>query len=306
MNNRHTHLEDTRPAAPARRRAGLAAISLAVLASVALVACGSSSKSSSTISASSAAATSSGSSGAGGAGKNYVVLTSADFPPMSFRSPSNPNEVVGFEVDMLKAVMGHMHAKYRLTTGDFNGLIPAVQSGRADIVMSDVYDTPARAKVVDFVDYLRNSFAVMVAGSNASGVHGYADLCGKSMGVLTGSAPELQIARGASKQCTSRQKPAIKIRSYPAVAQELPQLANGNLDSVLEEWTSLSYIQKKSNGKYKVAFPDPHTTNVGFVLKKNSPVKSDLKAAVNWYVHSPQYKADAQKWGIQTRSLLTT
>jgi polar amino acid transport system substrate-binding protein len=275
----------------------LAAPAAAALAAVAILsACGGSSGSTTSGSA--------GSSG-GASGKTYKVLTSADFPPMSFRSSTNANQVVGFEVDMVKALMNHMGAKYTLTTGDFNGLIPAVQSGRTDMVVSDVYDTPERRKVVDFVDYLRNSFAVMVAGSNASNVHGYSDLCGKSMGVLTGSAPELEIARGASKQCTDKGKPAIKIRSYPQVAQELPQLSNGNLDSVLEEWTSLSYIQKKSNNKYVVAFPDPHTTNVGIVVKKNGPVEPKLRAAVKWYLQSPQYKAEAQKWGIQQRSLLT-
>jgi polar amino acid transport system substrate-binding protein len=275
----------------------LAAPVAATLAAVAILsACGGSSSS-----------TTSGSAGAagGGSGKTYTVLTSADFPPMSFRSSTNANQVEGFEVDMVKALMNHMGAQYKLTTGDFNGLIPAVQSGRADMVVSDVYNTAERRKVVDFVDYLRNSFAVMVAASNASKIHGYRDLCGKSMGVLTGSAPELEIARAASKLCTSSGRPAIKIRSYPQVAQELPQLSNGNLDSILEEWTSLAYIQKKSNGKYVVAFPDPHTTNVGIVVKKNGPVEPKIKAAVKWYLHSPQYKADAQKWGIQQRSLLT-
>ncbi|MFL5836897.1 MAG: ABC transporter substrate-binding protein [Solirubrobacteraceae bacterium] len=242
--------------------------------------------------------------GGSGGGKTYTIATSADFPPMSFRASDDPNKVVGFEVDMLGHVIDRMGAKYKLITSDFNGLIPSAQSGRVDAVMSDVYDTAERRKVVDFVDYLKNSFAVMVAGSKAGGVHSYNDLCGKSIGVLTGSAPELEIARAASKSCTKAGKPAMTIRSYPAVSQELPQLDNGSLDSILEEWTSLAYIAKKAGGKYVVAFPDPHTTNVGFVVKKGSALKAKLQSAVQQYIRSPQYKQDAQKWGIPARSLL--
>jgi polar amino acid transport system substrate-binding protein len=225
---------------------------------------------------------------------------------MSFRASDDPNKVVGFEVDMLGHVIDRMNAKYKLITSDFNGLIPAAQSGRVDIVMSDVYDTAERRKVVDFVDYLKNSFAVMVTSAKAGGVHSYRDLCGKSIGVLTGSAPELEIAKGASQSCTKAGAPAMKIRSYPAVAQELPQLDNGSLDSILEEWTSLSYIAKKAKNKYTVAFPDPNTTNVGFVVKKGSPLKAKLQSAVQAYIRSPQYKQDAQKWGIPARSLLSS
>lgn len=275
---------------------------VAVGAAFAIAACGSSNKSSSSSSSSSSTSSSSSS----GSGKTYVVMTSADFPPMSFRSSSNPNQVVGFEVDMVKTLMNNLGWKYKLVTGDFNGLIPAVQSGRADMVVSDVYDTADREKVVDFVDYLKNSFAVMVAGKNAASTHSYMDICGKSMGVLTGSAPELSTARGASKACTKAGKKAISIKSFPAVAQELPQISNGSLYSILEEWSSLSYIAKKAGGnKYAVVFPDPGITNVGIVVKKGSPIEAKLKSAVQQYAASPDYKANAAKWGIQKKSLIS-
>lgn len=270
----------------------LLAAALATGAAAVLAACGSSGNGGSA-------------SSGGGSGKTYVALTSADFPPMSFRDSSNSSQVIGFEVDMLKTIMGKLGWNYKLATGDFNGLIPAVQSGRADLVVSDVYDTAERQKVVDFVDYLKNSFAVMVASDKAADVHSYMDICGESMGVLTGSAPELETAKAASKKCTDAGKPKITIRSYPAVAQELPQLSNGHLFAVLEEWSSLSYIAKKSGGKYKVVFPDPAIVNVGIVVKKGSPIKAKLEKAVKQYISSPAYKANAQKWGIQPRSLLS-
>jgi polar amino acid transport system substrate-binding protein len=275
---------------------------LAAATALAIAACGGSSSGGSSTGGGTTAAGGSSS----GSGKTYVVATSADFPPMSFRSTEKASQVVGFEVDMLKSVMGHLGWNYKLVTSDFNGLIPSVQSGRVDMVVSDVYNTAERQKVVDFVDYLENSFAVMVSGKNKAKVHSYMDVCGQSLGVLTGSAPELEIARAASKKCTAAGKKKITIRSYPAVAQELPQINNGHLFAILEEYTSLAYTQKKTNGKFAVAFPDPNTTKVGIVVKQKSPLESKLRSAMQWYLSSPDYKQQAQKWGIQSKSLLSS
>ena len=130
---------------------------------------------------------------------------------------------------MMKAVMGHLGWKYKWVTSDFNGLIPAVQSGRVDMVVSDVYDTAAREKVVDFVDYLKTGLSVMVSSANASKVHSFMDVCGHPMGILdraprrSSSSPSRQ-----ASACKKAGKPAIDIHSYPAVAQEVPALGNGN------------------------------------------------------------------------------
>jgi polar amino acid transport system substrate-binding protein len=279
-------------------RLPLLVTSLAVAALVA-TACGSSSSSSSSTGGSSSAST-------GGGGKTYIVATSADFPPMSSRSASNPNDIVGFEPDMIKAVMAHLGWKYKYVTSDFNGLIPSVQSGRSDLVASDIYDTSARRKIVDFIDYLSNQFAILVPSANAAKVKSFTDLCGKAIGVLTGSAPELQAAQAASKHCTSAGKPAIKIRSFPAVAQELPALANGTLDAMLETNVTEAYIGKQTHGKYKLVFNVPgNVVNVGMVLAKNSSIESKLRSGVQWFLSSPQYKADAAKWGLPTVTLIT-
>jgi polar amino acid transport system substrate-binding protein len=238
-------------------------------------------------------------------GREVTVATSADFAPLSFRKEEKATEVVGFEVDMLETLMKNLGWKYKLITSDFNGLIPSVQSGRVDMVVSDVYDTAERDKVVDFVDYLENSFAVLVRGEDAGTVSSYLDLCGKTMGILTGSAPEVDAAKAASKKCTDAGKEAIETKSFPNVAQELPPLGSKRIDAILEEFTSLSYIEKTTEGKFKVAFPDDESrTRVGIVVQNGSDIRADLVKAVKEYVASPDYQENAKKWGIQEDALL--
>jgi polar amino acid transport system substrate-binding protein len=288
---------------------------LAAAAVVLVAACGSSGSggsSSSSSAAPAAATTGGGSSGtsssaaSASSSKTYVLATSADFPPFSSRAADNPTDIVGFEPDMMKAVMGHLGLKYKWVTSDFDGLIPAVQSGRVDMVVSDVYDTAAREKVVDFVDYLKTGLSVMVSASNASKVHSFMDLCGHPMGVLTGASTELEFGQKASDACKKAGKPAIDIHSYPAVAQEVPALGNGNLYAMFEDTITEQLIANKRPGTLKVVFDDPEaSTPLGIAVKKGGPTEAKLRSGVQWYLGTAQYKADAKKQGFPTSSLIS-
>jgi len=206
---------------------------------------------------------------------------------------------------MVKAVMAHLGWKYKWATADFNGLIPAVQSGRADLVVSDVYDTAAREKVVDFIDYLKTALSLMVTSSNASKVHGWMDVCGKPVGILTGAATELEFAQKASKACTAAGKPAIDIHSYSAVAQEVPALKNGNLYAMYED-TITEHLIANKQPDFKVVYDDPEaSTPLGIAIKKGSPIEAQLKSGMQWYVSSREYKSTATKWGLPISALVS-
>ncbi len=293
-----------------RTRLGFAVV--AAVVAVLIAACGSSGSSSSSGSASSTspssagAASSTSTAAAASSGKTYVVITSADFPPFSSRSASDPNTIVGFEPDMVKAVMGHLGLKYKWATADFNGLVPAVQSGRADMVVSDIYDTAAREKVVDFLDYMKTSLSLMVTSSNAAKVHGWMDVCGKPVGILTGAATELQFSQQASQACKKAGKPAIDLHSFSAVAQEVPALQNGNLYAMFEDTITEHLIANKQTN-FKVVYDDPQAdTPLGIAIKKGSPFEAQLKSGMQWYLSSPQYKATATKWGLPASALLSS
>ena len=282
---------------------------LAATAVVLIAACGSSSNSSSSAGSSSApaaaASTTTTTAAAASSGKTYVAITSADFPPFSSRAADDPNTIVGFEPDMVKAVMDHLGWKYKWATADFDGLIPALQSGRADMVVSDVYDTAARRKVVDFLDYLKTALSLMVTSSNASKVHGWMDVCGKPVGILTGAATELQFSQAASQACKKAGKPAIDIHSYSAVAQEVPALKNGNLYAMYED-TITEHLIANKQPDFKVVYDDPQAaTPLGIALKKGSATEAQLKTGMQWYLSSPEYKANATKWGLPASALVS-
>jgi len=238
---------------------------------------------------------------------SYTVATSADFPPLSYRDSEDTSKVIGFEIDMIEAMSEHGGWDYELTTSAFNGLLPSLKSGRVDMVVSDIYNTAERRKSVDFINYIENGFAVMARADDAKTLTGYEAMCGKSIGILTGSAPEMDAVTAASKKhCESKGEPAIQPKSYPSVAQEIPQLGNGRLSGILETLTTLAYAQSKNEGKFEIAFRDPNTTKVGIALRQDSDFEDQIREDMAWYMSSGKADEHAKKWDIPVEALIKT
>jgi ABC-type amino acid transport substrate-binding protein len=82
------------------------------------------------------------------AGELKVGL-SPDYPPLAFKQE---DRVVGIEVDNIKALSNLIGQKMRVVEMPFAKLIPALQAGEIDVIMSGLSVTEERAKQVVFTD----------------------------------------------------------------------------------------------------------------------------------------------------------
>ncbi|MFC4769067.1 transporter substrate-binding domain-containing protein [Effusibacillus consociatus] len=83
--------------------------------------------------------------------KKIVMATSADFPPYEFRDQSKgQNEIVGFDIDIAKRIAGELGYELKIQDMKFNGLLPALQAGRADFAMAGITPTQDRKQNTDF------------------------------------------------------------------------------------------------------------------------------------------------------------
>ncbi len=289
-----------RPLASWARSAVGSGAAIAVAAT--LAGCGSSPQGNSSANGTSSAG------GACGSSNELTIGTSADFPPMEFRDPQNPNKFTGFEIDMVSDLMNHLGCKFKWQDAAFPGLIPAVTAGHLDMVASDIYHTADRAKVVDFVDYMNSGLGLMVPSKNASKfTKEYLSFCGKDVGLLSGSPSETTAVQAGSAKCKSAGQPAIKTHTYQSVADELQQMKNGRLDGILEDLITESYVQSKDPGTWKIVYIDPSTRiKVGMIFKKGSPLEPKVQSALKWLISSGQYQKIAEKYKMPKSALLTS
>ena len=120
-------------------------------------------------------------SGASAAEKiNFGV--SATYPP--FESIGANNEIVGFDIDLAKALCKQMQAECTFTNHAFDSLIPSLKFRKYDAVISCMDITPERSKQIVYHALLENS-AVVIAKNDTYKTP--ADLKGKRIGMENGT-----------------------------------------------------------------------------------------------------------------------
>ena len=109
-----------------------------------------------------------------------------EYSPMEFFAPSDPNTPVGFDIESYQAVIKKLGLTEKIVNTGFDGLIPALQAGRCDIVWTALYINDTRLKVADAVPYFKSSHQVMVPTGNPKGIKTEMDLCGKTISIQSG------------------------------------------------------------------------------------------------------------------------
>jgi polar amino acid transport system substrate-binding protein len=123
---------------------------------------------------------------------------------------------------------------------DWKGLIPAVRSGRYDVVAADIADYTDREKLVTFVNYFKSGAEVVVPADKKSQYTTLTDLCGKSLGAGAGS-DNLNMAQNVSASCVAQGKPAIDIKVFSGGGDDLLAVRSGRIDGVVMDQTEAEY-----------------------------------------------------------------
>jgi polar amino acid transport system substrate-binding protein len=199
-----------------------------------------------------------------------------EYPPMEFFDPANPTKPVGFDVESYQAVAKKLGLAENIVNTAFDGLIPALQAGRCDIVWTALYINDTRLKVADAVPYFKSSHQVMVPAGNPKAIKSALDLCGKAISIQSGGLVQ-EASKAASDACVAAGKQAIKVQGYPKVPDELQQIVVGRVDAVWETDTAVADFRLKNPGKYDIAFTLPGADKYGVYYGKG---KADIGAAV--------------------------
>lgn len=88
-----------------------------------------------------------------------VMATNAQFEPYEFYQDQ---EVVGIDVDMARAVCDKLGMELKIEDMEFDAIINAVQSGKADVGIAGMTITEDRLENIDFTDSYTTSHQVII------------------------------------------------------------------------------------------------------------------------------------------------
>lgn len=165
-------------------------------------------------------------------GKTVNVGIAPTIPGYETVDPKDPNNLVGFDIDLLKAVSGCAGFSYSFSRADFQTLVPSLQAGRIDMVISNLIASDARAQQVNFVIYQKDEEALIVANGNPKKINAVSDLCGKALAVFPGTV-QAGAAETQSQACTAAGKPAITINTYADFNGCLQGMLTGRSDAFI-------------------------------------------------------------------------
>lgn len=160
----------------------------------------------------------------GGSDENlWTVGSEAAFPP--FESVGDNGELVGFDIDLFKAIGEKTGKTIEFENLPFDSLIPALQGGSIDAAISGMTITQERAQTVDFSDpYFKAGLAIAVK-QGTSNLKTLDDLKGKRIAVQIGTT-------GADK---ANEIEGAEVSTFESAPLALQELANGNVDAVIND-----------------------------------------------------------------------
>ena len=102
-------------------------------------------------------------------GKNGIIkfFTAADCEPLCYLG--NNQTLVGYDIHLIYLVAKELDMKVEPTIAQFDSLIPALESGKADIVISCMTITEERQKSVDMIPYYDSSLVAIVRDESSVG-----------------------------------------------------------------------------------------------------------------------------------------
>ncbi|PYC79571.1 ABC transporter substrate-binding protein [Streptomyces tateyamensis] len=226
------------------------------------------------------------------------VGSSFGYPPSAFYPDPATKRPAGVDIDVTDAVAKVLGLTVDRQEAAFEGILPALGSGKFDVGTGNFGVTTARLQTIDFVTYIDDGqgFAVRKDNTAVQPVTDLLQLCGLTVG--TGAGTTFQSTLDAKKGvCAAAGKKPYQVQVFSDTAAILTSLQQGRVDVVMSTINGLRYqaAQPASGTRFLGEF---HRLDVGFAFKKGSPLTPAFQAAVNQLIKDGTYDRILRKWGV--------
>ncbi|MBS3804096.1 MAG: transporter substrate-binding domain-containing protein [Oleiphilaceae bacterium] len=216
------------------------------------------------------------------------VATDPSFVPFEMLDPES-GEMIGFDMDIIAEVAERAGFDYNLTTMDFNGIIPALQTGNVDIAIAGITITEEREKIVDFSDPYYDSGLRILVRANNNDIKEFEDLEGKDIGTKIGST--------SYDYLTEKLEEDDGVTPYPGSSDMYMALMAGNVEAVFYDAPNVGYFASTNgNGRVKTVGPLYEGQQYGIALKGGSEWVDEVNAALADMKEDGTYQEIYEKW----------
>ena len=192
----------------------------------------------------------------------YVVGTDAAYAP--FESQNEKGEIVGFDIDVVRAIAKKAGIEVRFVNTPWEGIFNALAQGDRDLLVSSITITDERRQTMDFSDPYFDAFQ-LIAVPAGSGVTRLDDLKPLKVGVQTGTTGDEAISKLQGKTSPN-------IRRFESTPLALKELEAGGVDAVVaDNGVVVNHVVNNAGSKFKTVSDAAFTPErYGIAVKKGN------------------------------------
>lgn len=242
------------------------ALTMAALMAASLTACGGSSAGDSTTAAETKEETAADTAGAdtseaadssANADKVYKIATDTTFAPFEFEN--DKGEMVGIDLDLLKAIAEDQGFEYELVVAGFSAATTGLEAGEYDAVIAGMSITDARKEKYDFSEPYYDSGVGMAVNAD-SDIASYDDLNGKTVAAKIGT-------EGCTFAESIADQYGFTIMQFEDSSSMYQDVLAGNSVACFEDYPVLGYEISRGTA-FKMPLEMEHGNSYGFAVLK--------------------------------------
>ena len=184
---------------------------------------------------------------------------------MPFEMRDRSGEIIGFDIDLARLMARKLGVKLGVVNQSWDGIIPALLTGKFDVTLGGMTITPERAKSVDFCDpYVTIGQTVLLRRKLADKVHGVQDLDRPEYTLLTKLGTTGDIA-------ARRQFKRAKLRTFEHQAEAAIEVQNGRADGFVYDLPFNAVMAARYPDSLAHLNPPFTHEDLGWAIRKGDP-----------------------------------
>lgn len=234
--------------------------------------------------------------------KTIKIAVNAIYPPMEYKDPES-GKLIGFDVDLGNALAKELGVTLDWQEAAFEQLIPSLQTGRVDMILSGLNDRPARRETMDFVDYLNSGVQFYTLASRST-LNQPLDLCGKTVGTSRSTAFPAEIKTWSDANCVAAGKPAITVEGTSDNAAARAQLKQERFEGGAQGSETVPYAMTLEPGVYKPLGAPFGGAQQGIAFAKaDTQLRDAVLVAFKKLIADGTYASIVAKWKLQASAV---
>jgi len=192
----------------------------------------------------------------------YSVGTDAAYAP--FESQNEKGEIVGFDIDIVRAVAQKAGIEVRFVNTPWEGIFNALKQGDRDLLVSSITITDERKQTMDFSAPYFDAHQLIAVRADSK-VTRFDDLKTLKVGVQTGTTGDEAISRLQGKTSPN-------IKRFESTPLALSELQTGGIDAVVaDNGVVVNHVKNNGGDKFRTV-NDPAFTpeQYGIAVKKGN------------------------------------